>query len=644
MELGKAYVQVIPSTKGIKGQLEQEFANSGSSSGSKFGGAFKGVLSRLAIGAVVAKGVKDAFKEGAALEQSIGGIETLFKNSSDKMKEYASNAWKTAGLSANQYMETATSFSASLLQSLKGDAKKAAEASNMAITDMADNANKMGTSMQSIQDAYQGFAKQNYTMLDNLKLGYGGTKTEMERLLKDAQKLTGVKYDINNLNDVYSAIHAIQGELGITGTTAKEATETLSGSFASLKATYKDLLGNLLLGKDLKGPLNNFVQSIITVTKNVIPAIVNIVKSLPNAILGALAKLAPEIGPMLTNLIVGIVSGLADNLGEMLSNIASIRTGLVNGLLAAIPKILEAMPKIIEAIVQGLTQGIPKLIESAVQVLGSIVKALPQVIQTIVTVLPQIIDTIIKGLLEAIPMLIETGLKLFVALIEALPQIIVTIVEALPQIITGIITALVNNIPLIIQTGIKLFVALIKALPQIIVAIVKAVPSIVKGIVKGFLSLAGAFVDIGIELIKGIGRGLWEGVKYIGKSIIGVGKKIKDKFCSFFGIKSPSRLFAELGGYLTQGLAIGIESETGLVEKAMDKVNSLINPSAETELAYKISDNAYKFNANSEGNLNENQGNVINQTININQPVTTPSDTARALRREAVMLGLAGAR
>lgn len=644
MELGKAYVQVIPSTKGIKGQLEQEFANSGSSSGSKFGGAFKGVLSRLAIGAVVAKGVKDTFKEGAALEQSIGGIETLFKNSSDKMKEYASNAWKTAGLSANQYMETATSFSASLLQSLKGDTKKAAEASNMAITDMADNANKMGTSMQSIQDAYQGFAKQNYTMLDNLKLGYGGTKTEMERLLKDAQKLTGVKYDINNLNDVYSAIHAIQGELGITGTTAKEATETLSGSFASLKATYKDLLGNLLLGKDLKGPLNNFVQSIITVTKNVIPAIVNIVKSLPNAILGALAKLAPEIGPMLTNLIVGIVSGLADNLGEMLSNIASIRTGLVNGLLAAIPKILEAMPKIIEAIVQGLTQGIPKLIESAVQVLGSIVKALPQVIQTIVTVLPQIIDTIIKGLLEAIPMLIETGLKLFVALIEALPQIIVTIVEALPQIITGIITALVNNIPLIIQTGIKLFVALIKALPQIIVAIVKAVPSIVKGIVKGFLSLAGAFVDIGIELIKGIGRGLWEGVKYIGKSIIGVGKKIKDKFCSFFGIKSPSRLFAELGGYLTQGLAIGIESETGLVEKAMNKVNGLINPSAEAELAYNISDNAYKFSTDSEGNFDKTQGNVINQTININQPVTTPSDTARALRREAVMLGLAGAR
>lgn len=644
MELGKAYVQVIPSTKGIKGQLEQEFANSGSSSGSKFGGAFKGVLSRLAIGAVVAKGVKDAFKEGAALEQSIGGIETLFKNSSDKMKEYASNAWRTAGLSANQYMETATSFSASLLQSLKGDTKKAAEASNMAITDMADNANKMGTSMQSIQDAYQGFAKQNYTMLDNLKLGYGGTKTEMERLLKDAQKLTGVKYDINNLNDVYSAIHAIQGELGITGTTAKEATETLSGSFASLKATYKDLLGNLLLGKDLKGPLNNFVQSIITVTKNVIPAIVNIVKSLPNAILGALAKLAPEIGPMLTNLIVGIVSGLADNLGEMLSNIASIRTGLVNGLLAAIPKILEAMPKIIEAIVQGLTQGIPKLIESAVQVLGSIAKALPQVIQTIVTVLPQIIDTIIKGLLEAIPMLIETGLKLFVALIEALPQIIVTIVEALPQIITGIITALVNNIPLIIQTGIKLFVALIKALPQIIVAIVKALPSIVKGIVKGFLSLAGAFVDIGIELIKGIGRGLWEGVKYIGKSIIGVGKKIKDKFCSFFGIKSPSRLFAELGGYLTQGLAIGIESETGLVEKAMNKVNGLINPSAEAELAYNISDNAYKFSTDSEGNFDKTQGNVINQTVNINQPVTTPSDTARALRREAVMLGLAGAR
>ena len=189
--------------------------------------------------------------EGADLQQSIGGIETLFKDSAEKVKQNAANAYRTAGMSANEYMELTTSFSASLLSSLGNDTSKAADIADMAMTDMSDNANKMGTDMERITDAYQGFAKQNYTMLDNLKLGYGGTKTEMERLLADAQKITGVKYDINNLSDVYSAIHVIQGELGITGTTAKESAETFSGSLASMKAAFKNVLGNLSLGEDI---------------------------------------------------------------------------------------------------------------------------------------------------------------------------------------------------------------------------------------------------------------------------------------------------------------------------------------------------------------------------------------------------------
>ena len=250
-ELGKAYVQIMPSAQGISGSISNvlngESASAGEKAGSTIGSKIKGAIAAAGIGIAL----KNAVVEGAALEQSIGGIETLFKESAGTIEKYAVNAWKTAGISANNYMELATSFSASLLQSLSGDTQQAAKYTQMAITDMSDNANKMGTDMQSIQWAYQGFAKQNYTMLDNLKLGYGGTKAEMERLLADAQKITGVKYDINNLSDVYEAIHVIQGELGITGTTAKEAEHTLSGSFNSMKAAAQNFMGELVLGGQL---------------------------------------------------------------------------------------------------------------------------------------------------------------------------------------------------------------------------------------------------------------------------------------------------------------------------------------------------------------------------------------------------------
>lgn len=227
-ELGKAYVQIIPSAKGISGsiqnQLNPEASAAGESAGSKLGMGLKlaAIAAVAATGAALGKIISSSLTEGANLQQSLGGIETLFKGSADKVKKYADEAYKTTGLSANDYMESVTSFSASLLQSMGGDTEKAADKANMAMVDMSDNANKMGTNMGDIQNAYMGFAKQNYTMLDNLKLGYGGTKTEMERLLADATKLTGVKYDISNLGDVYDAIHAVQEELDITGTTAKE--------------------------------------------------------------------------------------------------------------------------------------------------------------------------------------------------------------------------------------------------------------------------------------------------------------------------------------------------------------------------------------------------------------------------------------
>lgn len=249
IELGKAYVQIVPSAKGIKDSIVEELggesARAGESAGQLFTGKLVGTIKTVLGTAAIGKMISDSVNAGGALQQSLGGIETLFKDSADKVKTYAAQAYKTAGLSANDYMESTTSFAASLLSSVSQDTDAAAQLANMAMVDMSDNANKMGTSMQDIQNAYQGFAKQNYTMLDNLKLGYGGTQAEMQRLLKDAEKISGVHYDLGNLADMYSAIHIIQTELDITGTTAREATTTLTGSFASMKAAAQNVLGQM---------------------------------------------------------------------------------------------------------------------------------------------------------------------------------------------------------------------------------------------------------------------------------------------------------------------------------------------------------------------------------------------------------------
>lgn len=326
-ELGQAYVQIMPSAKGISGSIQSALAPEATAAGNSAGSSIGSTLVKAATGIIATAGIGKAFSaainEGAALQQSLGGIETLFKGSADKVKAYANEAYRTTGLSANTYMENVTGFSASLLQSLGGDTNKAAEIANMAMVDMSDNANKMGTSMDRIQDAYQGFAKQNYTMLDNLKLGYGGTKTEMERLLADATKLTGVKYDINNLSDVYQAIHAIQGKLDITGTTAKEAATTFSGSFASMKAAAQNVLGKLALGEDIMPSLKALAETTSTfLFKNFIPMIGNILRGLPTVI-GTVLKegIAAIFGD-------GIAKSITDKIYDIYTNVSGVLNAL----------------------------------------------------------------------------------------------------------------------------------------------------------------------------------------------------------------------------------------------------------------------------------------------------------------------------
>lgn len=313
-ELGKAYVQIIPSAKGISGMIQKEMggevASAGVSAGESLGSKMVGALKAVVVAAGIGKVIGAALSEGAALQQSLGGIETLFKDSADKVKGFANEAYRTTGLSANKYMENVTGFSASLLQSLGGDTNKAAETANMAMIDMSDNANKMGTSMESIQMAYQGFAKQNYTMLDNLKLGYGGTKQEMQRLLADAEKLTGVKYNINNLSDVYSAIHAIQENLDITGTTAKEAASTFTGSFESMKAAAQNVLGKLAIGENILPSLRALLDTTSTfLFNNFLPMLGNIFSGLGVVLSEGISNVVSQVfGESIGNAVNGQLS------------------------------------------------------------------------------------------------------------------------------------------------------------------------------------------------------------------------------------------------------------------------------------------------------------------------------------------------
>ncbi len=553
----------------------------------------------IAAGAAAVKLGKEVIDAYADYEQLVGGVDTLFKDSSQELQSYAANAYKTAGMSANDYMETVTGFSASLIQSLGGDTEKAVKYADMAITDMSDNANKMGTDMASIQNAYQGFAKQNYTMLDNLKLGYGGTKEEMERLLADAQAISGIEYDISSYADVVDAIHVIQTSMDITGTTAKEAEHTISGSINSMQAAIQNLIvGFGDANADIGMLCGNVVDAFQDVLTNITPVIENIIAALPTAlnaliatvgellptlletvvslfteVLTTILNLLPSLIPAAVQAVMTIVNALIENLPMLLDAALQLITGLAQGLLDALPVLIAALPDIITAIVDFIIESIPQIIDAGIQLLTSLITALPQIITAIVAAIPQIIDGIVAAVLNAIPQIIQAGIDLLIALIQALPQIISTIVQAIPQIISGIVNALIGNIDKIILAGVQLFVALIKNLPTIIVEIVKAVPQIISSIVKGFASGVSQMASIGLNLIKGIWNGISDAASWLWSKVSGFCSNLMSKIKGFFGIHSPSKEMAWIGDMLTQGLANGIDESAKMAVNAAQSLN-----------------------------------------------------------------------
>lgn len=648
--IADAYVQIIPSTEGIKGKLEKAMNSEASSAGDKAGGTF-GSKFGSAVGsgvATMAKGV--AVATGAAVagvtalttaavnayadyEQLTGGVETLFGTQGMSLEEYAnsvgtsvdeakakyqsletaqslvmnnaSKAFMTSGLSMNEYMETATSSAAAMVSSLGGDTEKAAKLTDQAIVDMSDNANKMGTSMESIQNAYSGFAKGNFTMLDNLKLGYGGTKEEMERLLADAEAISGVKYDISSYADVTEAIHVMQEEMGIAGTTAKEATETISGSVGMVKASWTNLITGIAdENANLDGLIGDFVNSISIAVENILPVINtalvgvgSLVEKLVPEIMNQIPTLINDVIPQLLqsgiSIIQSILDGIQENSGELMNGAIEIITMLITSIVEMLPQLIEIglqiitqlangiaeslptmIPTIVDVILQittTLIEHIPEIIEAGLAIAQGLIDGLVEAIPMIVDALPELIDAILTALIDSADAILDGALTMFMAIVDAIPQIVNALATALPQIVSKVVSFLTGDgLPKVLNGAIQMLMAIIQAIPTILTALTSALPQIISAITDILISNAPEILMATLELLGGILEAIPQIVASLASAVPSIVTAITQPLTA--GLSNLGSLALKWGGDLVNGFISGI---TGKLAPLRDKVKGL---------------------------------------------------------------------
>lgn len=659
----------------------------------KFGTAAKVVAAgAAAAGTAVVSLIYKSVEAYARYEQLVGGVETLFGAGGKTLDEYAksvgkstdavqgeydklmsaqqtvldnaADAYKNAGMSANEYMNTVTSFAASLTSSLGGDTQAAAEKANLAINDMADNANKMGTSMEMIQNAYQGFAKQNYTMLDNLKLGYGGTKEEMQRLLEDAEKISGIHYDISSYADVVDAIHVIQTEMGITGTTAEEAQHTIEGSLNMTKAAWENLIVGISDDNaDFDKLMQNFIDSAMAFGDNILPRI--------EIALQGIAKLIQGVAPV-----------IAAELPKLIQSV--------------LPQLISAAGNMIIALAQGIVDALPSIAQTGMQAVTSFLQGFAEILPELIPQIGQMIFDVCDAIIENLPALLDAGLQVALALAEGLLEAIPQIIEQLPILIEKIVSFITGNKGNMMETAFDLFMALVKVIPTVIIELIKALPQIIIAIVKGIASGSQQMKESGISILKklwdgikswagslkskivslaqslpgkikaGIGslisigknwiEGLWNGIKdkkdWLCNKIRSLAKSAKDAIKDFFGIKSPSRVMRdEVGKFITLGIGQGIILETkNLIQTARNQMSKLLGAyevgaiNTESIASAGITSRLLTNDSMIGGRLLGQMGNqtVVNQEINFNVENTSPVQTARMLKDQA-LYGLAGA-
>lgn len=642
-DIGKAYVQIVPSEKGIAGSIQKtlngEASSAGLSAGNLIGGNLVGTLSKVVAAAGIGKIVTDALSAGANLEQQIGGVETLFavpeevkKRNAELLKDSgmtaaeieavwqepintvlkdAQEAYKTAGMSQTEYMETITGFAAALNQST-GDVERSAEVGNMAVIDMSDNANKMGTSIDAIRNAYQGFAKQNYTMLDNLKLGYGGTASEMARLVNDAGLLgDSVEVTSKTIKDVpldiiYESIHKVQQEMGITGTTAKEAASTFSGSLGMLKSSWQNVLAAMTMGQGLEGAMSGLGESLAAFGQNAFRMIGNLVTQIPALLSGVFTTLAPQILPLAQNIITslaqgfqtavpqmltaaqGIIAGLqaaiTTQLPMLLQNGVEVVNGIITGILQGVPQLITTAGQLLTGLVQAVMSALPQLLSSGLQIVMHLVQGIMQAMPSIITAAGQAVMSFINAVVPMIPQVLQQGVQMMFQFMQGMvqgimqnvPNILATIAATLAQIIATI----VQHFPQIVQTGFQL-------LGQVITGVINAIPQIPGAILQVINSIKEEFgkfdwASIGKNILEGIKNGILAAVDSAVAAAKSAGQAIFDSIKGFFNIGSPSKLMAEeVGKWIPAGIAVGITGNIDTMNRAitgaLDAMESGVN-------------------------------------------------------------------
>lgn len=562
---------------------------------------FKGVLANLATqginlvidgakkaGEALVGMVKDSVGAYAEYEQLIGGVETLFKDSSKTVEDYANNAYKTAGMSANEYMDTVTSFSASLLSALNGDTAESAKIADMAITDMSDNANKMGTDMEMIQNAYNGFAKQNYTMLDNLKLGYGGTQAEMARLLEDAEKLTGKSYDMNNLNDVFEAIHVIQTELGITGTTAKEASTTISGSVATMKSAWQNLLAGMANeDADFSKLVDNLVESVGTMLQNVMPRMIQVlsgvgqlITSLAPIITSELPKLINQVLPPLLSSIGSLIGAVGTAILNALPQLAQtgvqLLKSLADGIISALPQIMSTGAELVEMLYNAIITGVPKLITAGAEMLGKLGEGVAQNLPSLVNKALDALDGFADMLTQNLPTLIQAGLGMIQNLVQGLVNALPTFIAKAPEIISKFANLINDNMPMILKGAVNIIITLVKGLISAIPTLVANIPKIITAIVDVWTAFN--WVNLGKQVMTSLKNGI---TSMIGNLKV-AGQNVMDSIANVIkGLPSALFNFGKNGiSNLGNALRAGVSSLASVAKNILSGIVKAFNPKA----------------------------------------------------------------
>lgn len=673
--LGTAYVQIKPTTQGIGSAIKDALTGSEVSEGSSLAGSnIVSTIKNIIIGAGLGKVLLESLNAGGAIQQSFGGIDTIYKGAEEAMKSYAATA-SSLGISANTYAEQAVSFGAALKQSFGGDAVQAAEAANLAITDMADNAAKMGTDVVSIQNAYQGFAKQNYTMLDNLKLGYGGTKTEMQRLIADANKLKVAQGEVGNLSissygDIVEAIHLVQKELGVSGTAADEASRTFTGSLASVKASFTNVLAALTGDElDLAPQLESLITNVSNfMFNNLLPMVGRFITSLPTALGGFIKSMIPQLMSKFNELttvgvemINNISSGLAKGVPNFLNQALPMILQFAQELRSNFGQIVDAGLNLLMELVNGIVAGLPTLIEQVPQIIVEFCGLINDNMPKILAGGMQMLITLVQGIINSIPVLIENIPKIFEAFVAAWGALNWMQIgsDAINWIVNGI-QNLFANIPTVLQSigttawewfcsidWLNLGSQVINFIGQGLVALMQTIPNLLKTIGNSAMTAFKSinWLSLGSNIINGIVSGLASGIGKVVDKAKEVARSALDAAKSFLGIKSPSREFKWIGQMVDAGFVKGLDSEANSVTKAMqDITDSIINP-VEKEFnidsGYNVKPNAYTSSiGNSIGS-----GSGFNQTVNVYAPEElSASEVARQTRNATRQMALALAR